>query len=282
MLSSSVPEKQILIFSDLDGTILSSIDYSPGPSLEAVELGLQNGMEFVIVSSKTRAEIEFLQQEFGWNFSFISENGGAIYIPEGTPLKKISTEFIKQGRYWKLELGVNYAEVCNVLQQIAEKLQLKITAFNQLSDEQVAQLAGLPLQQAKLARIREYDEPFLVAEQNANKIELMIKKIEKRGLRYTRGGRFHHIIGNYDKGQAVYLLKELYRKDYGSITTAAIGDAKNDVPMFNQMDHPFLVRKFNGSYEAEAVIPNITITNGIGPDGFVEAIEVLVNKYTCI
>jgi len=275
MLSSS-PKKHILIFSDLDGTVLSSIDYSPGSSLNAVDLALKQGMEFVLVSSKTRAEIEFLQNNFGWNFPFISENGGAIYMPEEKALKNMSENFVKDGHFWKREFGVSYSEICNALRQISEKLKIKITAFHQLSAEQVADLANLPQEQAKLTKIREYDEPFLIAKEDESKIPLVIQEIEKWGLRYTRGGRYHHIISYFDKGQTVKVFKELYQKDYNELVTVAIGDAKNDVPMFKQVDYPFLVRKNDGSYDKEAAIQNITITKGIGPEGFAEAINLFL------
>jgi len=273
-------KKQILIFSDLDGTILSSVDYSPGPSLSAVDLATKHGIDFVIVSSKTRAEIEFLQKEFGWNFPFISENGGAIYIPEEKPLKKTIKSLLRDGCFWKIEFGVSYSDICEALNKISERLEIKITAFHQLDTRQVAELAGLPLEQAKLTKIREYDEPFLVAEESESKIPLLIQQIEKQGLRYTRGGKYHHIIGDYNKGRAVKTFKELYQQEYGSIITAAIGDAKNDIPMFEQVEYPFLVRKYDGSFEMDAVIQNIVITDGIGPAGFAEAVEVLItNSY---
>jgi len=152
--------------------------------------------------------------------------------------------------------------------------------FHQLNTSQVAELVGLPFAQAKLMQTREYDEPFLVAQEHENKIPQLIQEIERQGYRYTRGGRYHHIIDDYDKGRAVKTFKEVYQKEYGSVITAAIGDAKNDIPMFNQVDHPFLVRKIDGSYERDAVIQKITITDGIGPHGFAEAVNYLVQNYS--
>ncbi len=274
----SSTKKRILIFSDLDGTILSSVDYYPGPSLRAVNFALKQGMELALVSSKARAEIEYLQNNFGWNFPFISENGGAIYIPEKKALQKRPKNFTKDGHFWKMEFGVTYDILCTTLRQIAIALQIKIMAFHHLTAEQVAELADLSLDQAKLAKMREFDEPFLVAEESVDKIPLLINEIERRGFRYTRGGRYHHITSDYDKGRAVKLVKELYQEQYDILITAAIGDAKNDQPMFQQVDYSFLVRKHDGTYENEAVIPNITITKGIGPHGFAEAIETLMNK----
>jgi len=44
------------------------------------------------------------------------------------------------------------------------------------------------------------------------------------------------------------------------------------------VNYPFLVRKSDGSFEKEALLPNITITDGIGPEGFAEAVQILIRR----
>ncbi len=71
-----------VIFTDLDGTLLSPETYQPGPSREALEICKNRQIPVVFVSSKTRAEIEVIRRDLNPDDPFISENGGGIYLPQ--------------------------------------------------------------------------------------------------------------------------------------------------------------------------------------------------------
>jgi mannosyl-3-phosphoglycerate phosphatase len=90
------------------------------------------------------------------------------------------------------------------------------------------------------------------------------------GAALVRGGRFWHLHGKgIDKGAGVRSL--LARISNGDIPpTAAIGDAWNDLPMFQEVDLSFVV--------GDAVDPRM-LPEGVisvaepGPSGFVEAVQ---------
>lgn len=267
-----------LIFSDLDGTILSREDYSAKPSLDAFVEAQKIGIQIIIVSSKTKAEIENLQTEFGWRVPFISENGGGIYFPISFKNVPLPDQFVIENEYHKYELGKNYKILCSALSEIERELNLEILSFSKMNPDQIATVTDLPIEKAILAKQREFDEPFLVNDSDVEKLPLIIDKIYRRGLHYTKGGRFHHILSDFDKGRTVKYVIEIFRKYNNSITTAAVGDAQNDLPMFEQVDFPFLVRKPDGSFEEDAMTSNIYVTTGIGPIGFAEAISLIIEK----
>ncbi len=271
----------MIVFSDLDGTILSAVDYDPGPALPAVKFAISRGMDFVIVSSKTKAEIEDLQQQFGWNFGFIIENGGAIYLPKSRYKTHTLSGFIDDAEYIKFEFDSNFDEMCATLDEIGEQLNLNMIAFHNLDISELADLTGLSHNRAELMRKRQYDEPFIIAGDNQEKIRRLIEMIEEKGYRHTRGGRFHHMTIKCDKGMAVNRVIQLLKSNNRNFESAAIGDAANDLPMFQQVDFPFLVRKPDSSFVQQALHPGITITAGIGPHGFAEAIHALSEK-SCI
>ncbi len=74
------------------------------------------------------------------------------------------------------------------------------------------------------------------------------------GHHWTKG-RFFHVLGNSDKGRAVSILAEFYRKAYGPLTTVALGDSLNDLPMLNGVDIPIVVRKAVRSYGSGLELP---------------------------
>src|SRR5713226_6564538 len=72
-----------LIFTDLDGTLLDARTYSwagAEPALAEIE---RRRIPLVLVTSKTRAEVEPLRRKLGHAHPFITENGGGVFIPDG-------------------------------------------------------------------------------------------------------------------------------------------------------------------------------------------------------
>ena len=76
----------LIVFTDLDGTLLDHDTYSwqeAAPALEALRI---KGVPLILCSSKTRAEMLVLWQELGLSHPFITENGGGIFAPETNPI----------------------------------------------------------------------------------------------------------------------------------------------------------------------------------------------------
>ena len=73
---------RFVIFTDLDGTLLDHHTYSYDAARPALERLRKSEIPLIMVSSKTRIEIEVLRTEIGNREPFIPENGGAIFIPD--------------------------------------------------------------------------------------------------------------------------------------------------------------------------------------------------------
>ena len=240
----------LVVFSDLDGTLLDSQTYSFDEARPALERLRRSGVPLVLVTSKTRAETEFWRWQMENGHPFVVENGGALFIPR-TYFKVAAQDAQNRGSYLAFELGDPYADLLEILQQAAAASACRIRGFHQMSDEEVARETGLSAGQARLARLREYDEPFLLLEGDAAALE---REIEARGKRSTRGGRFHHILGANDKGAAVAKAIELYRKEFGEIKTLGLGDAPNDEPFLQLMDQAVRIQAGAGPRQWNRII----------------------------
>jgi mannosyl-3-phosphoglycerate phosphatase len=64
------------------------------------------------------------------------------------------------------------------------------------------------------------------------------------------------------------MLTSFYKKKHKDIVTIGIGDSLNDAPMLASVDLPILVKKPDGTYDADIHIPNLLKTDGIGPEGW--------------
>ena len=111
----SVSKSRLLVFSDLDGSLLDERDYSYEPALPLISALRKNDIPLIFCTSKTRAEIEPLRTELNNTHPFISENGGAIYIPVEYFLHKWDHNR-EDEKYQIIELGTPYAQIRKILE----------------------------------------------------------------------------------------------------------------------------------------------------------------------
>ncbi len=84
-------------------------------------------------------------------------------------------------------------------------------------------------------------------------------------------------MGSNDKGKAVAMLIELFKRKLGEIMTIGLGDSLNDLPLLSAVDIPILVQKPEGQWE-EMDLPMLQRVEGIGPVGWRWAIEELIGQ----
>ncbi len=267
----------MVVVTDLDGTLLDAATYSFEAAIPAIRALEKKGIPLVFCSSKTRAEIEALRILVGNNDPFISENGGALYIPPDLFAFEIPAAKEKNG-YRLLELGVPCRDLRALLLRLQAEHPGKIRGFGDMSDEEVAGLCGFSVEQARLAKKREYDEPFLC--EDAEILSSLKQQARRAGLDLVRGGRFHHLIGPNDKGAAVRRLRGLYLKDRGPVTVIGLGDSLNDLPLLQESDLPVLIPRPDGTHESGIGLPGMLLAAKPGPEGWQEAVLSLIGSRT--
>jgi len=242
-------EKRLVFFTDLDGTLLDHHSYSWDAAKQGLEAAMRAACPVVIVSSKTRAEIKPLHQAMGlMSYPYIVENGGAIYFPDGDPLR----------------LGAAYPELLASLGRAALMSGAVVRGFAQMTVAEVAARTGLPLRTAALAHQREFDEPFVVESGDEAALAAAIRAL---GLECTRGGRFHHILGRSSKADAVERVMERYP----GAQFIGLGDGLNDVGFLKRCDHAWLLPSTQ-TESLRALLPEARIAPEAGPRGWSAAI----------
>lgn len=262
---------QIIIFTDLDGTLLDE-SYTFAAAEEALREVMEQDLPLVICSSKTRKEIEHYRDKLGNSHPFISENGGGIFIPQfyfpdETVLEGFSP--ISENSYRVIRLGTPYHELRMVVGELRDQ-GFPITGFGDLSADGLVELTGLPPEEALLCKERDFDEPFLFHGDEEKK-QALLRAIRDRGFATTQGV-YYHLLGNNDKGKAVKILCEIFRARYGSITTIALGDSPNDLPMLKSVDFPVAVQRSDGRHHPSLALPNLIKATGSGPHGWNSAV----------
>lgn len=256
----------MVIFTDLDGTLLDARTYSFEPALPALGLIREKGVPLIFVSSKTRAELEVWRRRLENRHPFISENGGGIFIPEGYFPFPVEGE--RSAGYQVISLGMPYDAIRQRFSVLRARLGISVKGFGDMTVEELAALTGLPPDDARRAKQRDYGEPFLFEKRPE---ERLMQAIEREGLRWTQG-RFFHLMGDHHKGRALNILRSLYERGSGPVTTVGIGDSLNDLPFLLAVDRPVLVRNRSGRHDRRLAAPGLLRTRGIGPAGWNEAV----------
>ena len=265
---------QKVVFTDIDGTLIDLISGKYGESDKLIYTLRENNVPIVLCSAKTFAEQNKIRDDLGLMDPFIVENGGAIIIPKNY----FDFQFdIEQNRikeeqgYIIIELGESTREIRTKLAEIKKKLKIEFKGVADVSIEELSRLATMPIDYAKRMSEREYGETILQIKKSD--IPTFTTSIEKMGIKVIHGGRFFDVTIGTDKGKAVSILINLFRKKYrNQIKFFGVGDSANDASMLKLMDVPMVVQKPDSSW-SELEIKNVIRLKGIGPEGWKSAFD---------
>ena len=271
--------QQILIFTDLDGTLLDHHDYSftaAQPSLEQIR---RQDIPLILSSSKTAAELRVLRRRLESRHPCIVENGAAILFPENyfkrvssgsssPPDEKLSAYFF----------GSGYADLIDIVHQLRAKHRYRFTGFADFSVAEVAEATGLDQDSALLAKTRDGSEPIRW-EDSLEALDRFRRDLAPHQLQLIKGGRFYHILPMVDKGEAVSWLIRRYRQcsPGTDFFTIALGDGLNDLPMLEKVDLAVVLPSACGDLVEPTGVRTMRM-NEPGPIGWNRAINEVFNE----
>jgi mannosyl-3-phosphoglycerate phosphatase len=260
-LKNTQREKFYLIFTDLDDTLLDS-NYEYKYAETTLCLLKEKNIPIIFCSNKTFAEQGVYINKMGIKHPFIVECGSAIFIPKRYFKEKKGKE---TGDYDVVILGTGYKEIKKEIDSVRKRYYIR--SYCTMTVEEVAKQMDLDLEGARLAKCtRQFTETIIEADDNA--LEELRKKCH-----VIRGGRAISVCGKgADKGKAVKILTELYKKELGDLTTVGLGNSYNDEAMLRMVDIPILVKNPNGNW-ADIAVNGLYRTEEIGPKGWCEAID---------
>jgi mannosyl-3-phosphoglycerate phosphatase len=238
------PEPALLVFTDLDGTLLDHHSYSFSAALPALEWLRSLRVPVIPVTSKTLAELAPLMRELDNPHPCIAENGGLIALPP-TYFDALDGYPLQEG-YRVIELSSGYEDILHTARRLRAEHHYQFRGFSDMSNAEVAACTGLSAAAATRARRRLCSEPLLWLDTAAAFAQFR-QALQSAGLQLLQGGRFWHLMGNHDKASAMLRLCERYRgAGFQGFRTVALGDSPNDIPMLEAVDIPMLIRRPEG------------------------------------
>jgi len=253
-----------LIFTDLDDTLLDN-SYEYKDAIPTLDILKEKKIPIVCCSAKTFTEQNIFIKAMEIEYPFIVEGGSAIFIPRGC-FKQTTGK--RMGDYEVIVLGVEFGAIKKEIESLRKNCYIK--SYLSMSVEEVAKQMELDLEGAERAKnSRQFTETIIEADENA--LEAL-----RRKFNVVRGGRAIEVCGKgADKGRAVEILTDLYKKEQGNLVTIGLGNSYNDEAMLRVVDIPVLVRNPDGNW-ADISIDRLYKAQGIGPRGWGEAIDKFV------
>ena len=258
----------ILIFTDLDGTLLNRNTFN-FDSIKTFLDELKNKNIIIIPnSSKTEDEIIEFNNEANFKFPFISENGSIIHN-----LNFFSDEFPN-----KIILAKNVYEIQNIFDKnINQDLRSKCKVISSLTTSEQIQIFGLPENKLKKVFKRTCTIPIKFVGNNEEKL-LLKNMLLEIGLDLKDGGRVLNLGDRINKADAMKkIIIMLQQKFKSKPKTIAVGDNHNDLEMLKNSDIPCLVKN-NKFINKDLQIKNLIISKQIAPEGWVEIVKLALEK----
>ncbi|MEC9310737.1 MAG: HAD-IIB family hydrolase [Pseudomonadota bacterium] len=246
----------LVVFSDLDGTLLDHDSYSWQAAVPALDRLAEMGAAVVLASSKTASEITVLQQKMGLsNWPAIVENGA--------------------GLLWQNDLPT-YGDLRAALDRVPDDLRQKFRGFGDMPVAEIAKITGLPQADAARAAERLFSEPGIWSGTEAERGQFETA-LADLGVSARYGGRF--LTLSFGGTKADQMAEVLSR--YPARHTVALGDAPNDVEMLEATEFGIIIAN-----PQRAALPplaaertgRIIRTKEAGPSGWNRAMMDLLNR----
>lgn len=261
-----------LIFTDLDGSLLDHHSYSFRDAMPQLYRLERLQIPVILVSSKTRAEIEHLRDELNNPHPFIVENGAAVFIPLGY-FDSQPDGTVRKGEYWVRELCAGRSLWLDVLESLRGLYTEEYESFYHAGVEGIIAMTNLPEERAQEANRREYSEPVKWLGSVERKQEFL-DSLRLRGASVLQGGRFLAVSGDCDKGRALAWLRDVYRQKFGceAVSDLAIGDSANDLAMLEAAETALVVRSPVHDFPALQRTSGVLHSVDYGPAGWAEGV----------
>lgn len=270
--------KQLVIFTDLDGTLLDHHSYSYAAALPMLEKLQEHHISVIPNTSKTFAEVQQLRNELSLQTPFVVENGAAIYIPDGFFDQQPADCEFKNG-YWRKAFSRERSYWLELITANSKDLDGVFKGFSEMSNDELSLATGLSTADAAQANDRQFSEPlhWLGTEQQKT---LFSNRMKSAGANVLQGGRFLHISGQSNKGIALrWLTQEFARQNSNTqFKSVALGDSFNDNDMLESADIAVQIKTSKHDFPKLFRTDAVWQSTKLGPKGWAECLDQILTQ----
>ena len=262
----------LLIFTDIDGTLINNDTFFEGKNIEIAETLHEHNHILIYNSSKTFNEIVNMQKKFNTSFPFICETGGGIYYKN---LFTQASDELREGYSIMYESKKIEMFKKIIKEEVQKNFKNDLDMFDDLCLDEKSRLSGLKGNDLHLASKRDFSV-LINWKSDEGRYSKFKSVLHRHGLKLIKGGRFSHICASHDKGQAVkFFLNQIKSSGlYNKIITIGIGDSTNDLEMLSNVDYACVVKSENNNDLMKKIdISKVLLSTNHAPEGWAECIH---------
>lgn len=273
-------QPSVLIFTDMDGTLLDHHTYSHQDADKLLGELEQKNIPVMACTSKTAAELIELRKPLNNRHPFIAENGAAVFIPIGYfPTQPEDTEMV--GDFWVKSFVEDRETWIKKLHQLSHRFTGEFRNYANMTVADIAEITGLSESDARLSAARQFSEPVLWEGSDERK-RAFIKALNDIDVPTLQGGRFIHLSGQCDKGKAMMWLTQCFVEDGVPPITISAGDSQNDIAMLEASDCALLIPSPVHTLPKLNRTQHCWIGTGFGPTAWAEGITRILTEQQLI
>ena len=266
------------IASDMDGTLLNSVQQISEENKQAILKAQEQGIEFVVATGRSYQEATYVLSQAGLTCPIICVNGAEVRSHEGEVLSStpISKQLVREVAAALNENDV-YFEVytdkgaysINPDKAVSILVDIIISANPEMDREEITYAAGARIRDGLIHTIEDYERLFVDDFKIYKVLAFSFEpgKLEAAGLalrafadlEISSSGHENLEITNKQAQKGLALESFAKSKGIELAETMAIGDNFNDVSMLERAGRS--VAMGNASYEIKALCDVITDTN---------------------
>lgn len=219
---------KLVVFSDLDGTLLDHETYSWQPAKPALERMKGLGIPLILASSKTAIEIADLRAQMGFSHC-------PAIVENGAGLLRAGAEGGGVGR--------DYDRIRAALDGLPKELRAPFEGFGDMGVQRIAEVTGLSPEGALGAATRQFSEPG-VWTGDAQGCEAFVRALAEQGIHARMGGRFLTLSFGATKADR---MEDICAEIEPKPQVLALGDAPNDLEMISAATFGVIIKNPHGA-----------------------------------
>ncbi len=229
-----------VVLTSIDGCLLDPETNSCGAARQALAALERRSIPVILISQRTRAELEPLRTQLQLYHPFICEDGMGLYLPESYfPDSILDSSWSHRSPYACQSFGLAYDRLRQVLKEMRSRLQADLLGYGDWTAMELAMALGISQAEAERMQQREFSEVLGYA----GDPELLRTALRERSLSLTGHQlvlsplTFPSQIAQWfltgeqrtDSPRAADRVLECYRRQLGSLTALGLGSGLSDL-----------------------------------------------------
>jgi predicted mannosyl-3-phosphoglycerate phosphatase (HAD superfamily) len=272
---SPVEAANVIIFSDVDGTLLDRDGRIPS-EWPAIRRALRKCM-FVLTSSRTVEELLQMQARLDVQGPLVAENGAVVVLTDDLIDPGAGNLLSLDGRVLRqIRIGRPVAEIVPIIRGAGLASGVSIQVSDGVATTTLSADTTLPLTSDLPSLLRTHSALLRVTGSD-QQVSAFRGALAAAGVTASNSGRWLVVQSGSDKGAGARRLQEIVaRRTGGSWTSVGVGDAENDRTLLRATDMRFVMRGPRGEIDrALADLPDTIAPTTPGIEGWREIVNVI-------